>query len=176
MQGSVGFLLKNRLTDRHFKDIMVFAGPSSKWKLIPDRSTTEYKNLWQNAFKGGEYFHGDKEIGFESKTKIHEAALSTCPFGHCMLSPALMDITCEKTIDMTKMESKISTSSRRQLFTSDKQSLKEFPITVNPSPTKQKLKDQNRLLEQKVSSLISKQGQEKSNISESHQKDVSLLT
>ena len=113
MQGSVQFLVENRLNDRHFKDIMVFAGPSSKWKLIPDRSTTEYKNLWQNVFKGGEYFHGDKETGFESKTKIHEAALSTCPFGHCMLSPALMDITCEKTIDMTKMESKISTSSRR---------------------------------------------------------------
>ena len=50
-QGSVEFLWKNRLNDRHLKDILLFAGPSSKWKLIPDRSTTEYRNLWQNAFK-----------------------------------------------------------------------------------------------------------------------------
>ena len=156
MQGSVGFLLENRLNDRHFKDIMVFAGPSSKWKLIPDRSTTQYKNLWQNAFKGGEYFHGDKETGFEGKNKIHEASLSTCPFGHCMLSPALMNITCEKTTEMTKTKSNIPTSSRRKLFAPDKESSKEFESTVNPSPTKQELKEQNRLLEQKVTSLISK--------------------
>ena len=63
VHGGVEFLQKTRLTDRHFKDIIIFAGPSSKWKLIPDRAITQYRNLWQNAFKGKQFFHGDKESG-----------------------------------------------------------------------------------------------------------------
>ena len=94
--GSVGFLQENRLTERHFRDILVFAGPNSRWKLIPERSVTQYKNIWQNAHHGTEHFHGDPETGFETVSKLHDPSVKFCPFGHCMLNSNLIKLTSGK--------------------------------------------------------------------------------
>ena len=147
VKGSVEFLQKTKLTDRHFKDMLVFAGPSSRWKLIPDRSVTEYKNLWQNAAKGVHQFHGDLETGFESMSGFHEASAQFCPFGHCQLNSALMHLTSP--IKFT------STTSRRNLFKAGKTSKMEEDQATKPSPTKQELKEQNKLLQQEINALMS---------------------
>jgi hypothetical protein len=37
VKGGVQFLQQNQLTERNFQEILLFAGQSSRWKLIPDR-------------------------------------------------------------------------------------------------------------------------------------------
>ena len=155
VHGGVEFLQNTRLTDRHFKDILIFAGPSSKWKLIPDRSITQYRNLWQNAFKGKQFYHGDEESGFENESKLHEASLSVCPFGHCKLSADLMEITCDNNREKNSFESKAAASSRRKLFTPEKNRLIEDQRQEKPSPSKQELKEENQILKQKIESIVS---------------------
>ena len=75
VKGGVQFLQENQLTERNFQEILIFAGQSSRWKLIPDRSVIQYKNLWKNAVKGIEGFHGDRETGFETKSRLHNPSL-----------------------------------------------------------------------------------------------------
>ena len=149
VQGSVKFLQQKTLTERNFKDILIFAGPNSKWKLIPERTFLQLKNIWQNAVKGEHYFHGDRDTGFEAQNKLHEPSMIFCPFGHCHLSPALNQITSHKTRESFQVE--ITTkSSRRKLFTPDQKSEVE-----KPSPTKQEIKEQNKLLHEEIRTLKS---------------------
>ena len=113
VHGGVIFLQQTQLTERHFNEIMVFAGPSSRWKLIPDRSVTQYKNLWQNAV------YGDTGTGFETETKLHDPSKLFCPFDHCKLNSEMI----KSAIDKNNVESlnKIPLNkSRRELFAPDK--------------------------------------------------------
>ena len=145
--GSVSFLQDNQLTERHFRDILVFAGPSSRWKLIPDRSVAQYKSIWQNAHHGTEHFHGDLETGFETRRKLHDPSVRFCPFGHCMLDSNLIKIT----------DCRVSTGpTRRKLFTPEKHSKPHLAfeeIEVDKSPTKEELKQQNKFLENQINSV-----------------------
>ena len=145
--GSVSFLQENQLNERHFRDILMFAGPSSRWKLIPDRSVTQYKNIWQNAHNGTEHFHGDLETGFETRGKLHDPSVRFCPFGHCMLDSNLIKLTdCKASKGPT----------RRKLFTPEKDSRQPLDfdqIKVKQSPTKEELKQKNNFLQHQINSL-----------------------
>ena len=169
-KGGVEFLLKTKLTERHFKEVLIFAGPSSRWKLIPDRSTTQYKNLWANSAKGKHHFHGDPESGFETKMKLHEPSLCYCPFGHCQLTKELINYDSKKSNNDSPINEPI-TASRRQLFTPNKnfQNRHCTPHISDPkpSPTKEELKEQNKLLIQEINSLKSSTNKRKPSKTES---------
>ena len=145
--GSVNFLQENCLTERHFRDILVFAGPNSRWKLIPTRSVTQYKSIWQNAHHGTEHFHGDIDTGFETGSKLHSPSVRFCPFGHCMLNSNLIKLTdCNANMEPT----------RRKLFTPEnisKLPLDREKIEEETSPTKEELKKQNKFLEHQLNSI-----------------------
>ena len=162
-KGSVEFLMETKLTERHFKEVLIFAGPGSRWKLIPDRSTTQYKNLWSNTAKGKHHFHGDPETGFESRLKLHEPSLSYCPFGHCQLTKELITYDSEKSNHSPRIEP--ITASRRQLFTPNISDPK-------PSPTKEELREQNNLLIQEILSLKSSAIKRKTSKTESDEMEI----
>ena len=157
-KGGVEFLLETNLTERHFKEVVIFAGPSSRWKLIPDRSTTQYKNLWANTAKGKYHFHGDPETGFETRMKLHEPSIKHCPFGHCQLTKELINYDSKKSNHDSPI-AEPSTASRRQLFCANKNFQNDHCSSSisdpKPSPTKEELKKQNMLLIQEIISLKS---------------------
>ena len=157
IQGGVEFLHQTKLTDRHFKEILIFAGPSSHWKLIPDRSVTQYRNIWSNAVKGKQPFHGDMETGFATQLKVHDPSIQFCPFQHCQLNSELINVDFDKKSYDSPIEVSTSTS-RRQLFTPTKTgesngSVLKSNDTPKPSPTKEELKEQNRLLLKEIASM-----------------------
>ena len=152
-KGGVKFLQETQLTERHFKEILLFAGPSSTWKLIPDRSVTQYLNLWKNATKGNQHFHGDPETGFQSKLKLHDPSIKFCPFEHCKLNSDMIN----KPSNKFKHESqkKITDKTYKgKLFVSmdNSQSSTSMIGQEEPkeSPTKDELKAQNKLLKQQI--------------------------
>ena len=146
--GGVGFLQNSPLTERHIKDIISLTGPGSRWKLIPDRSVTEYLSIWQNAAKGQEHFHGDKETGYQCKLKLHKPSLQFCPFAHCKSVPEIFMNT-----DQLPDDSRIVDKTyRRELFTSEKTSKQ---IKTIASPTKEELQSQNKNLKLRIEKLTS---------------------
>ena len=149
IHGSVRFLQENQLNERHFKEILVFAGPSSQWKLIPDRSVTQYRNLWQNAV------YGDTGTGFENERKLHDPSLPLCPFDHCKLDSGMIYSPLDQNYLMPPISTSQDKSSRRQLFASDiSKSYKEQENTQE-SPTKEELKSQNKELLYEITELKS---------------------
>ena len=167
VKGGVQFMQQNQLTERNFQEILVFAGQSSRWKLIPDRSVIQYKNLWQNAVKGSEYFHGDGETGFETRRRLHDPSLPFCPFGHCMIDSVPI---CKANEEYANTSSAI----RRKLFTPEKKSntalnQEELSSVQRPSPTKEELKEQNRVLQQEMNlmNLSKKQSKTDTNLDKS---------
>ena len=141
-KGSVEFLHTSSLNERHVQDILLFAGPGSRWKLIADRSVIEYLSIWQNSAKGKEHFHGDQETGYQSKSKLHSSAIQFCPFAHCLSVPGIF----ENLVNDRKDEKVRKITSRRELFATETTTDNNI---VN-SPTKEELKVQNEELKQKI--------------------------
>ena len=189
--GGVQFLSDIPLTDKHFKEIIEFAGPNSKWNLLKNRSITQCKNMWQNKLKGKYFYHGHKESGFETEYKVHDTSSTFCPFNHCkqgVLSPFdvdLMLLTPDKQSSQPVETSSLSVN--RRLFTPEKNfrhsqavcrqesdSFKEpfmkEPEEVEmlnssekdrPSPTKEELKAQNKYLQQEICKIQGELDEEK---------------
>ena len=118
--GGTQFLQKVRLDDIHFRDILNFTGPNSRWKIMRNRTIAELRSLWRNNFGGKHYYRGDRKTGFENHQQRHSPSSRFCPFGHCrsgLMSPMDLDLillTPTKSIQNEK-DVKIPKSSR-QLF------------------------------------------------------------
>lgn len=101
-KGGVKFLHSVQLTDNHFQDILSYAGPDSKWKIIKGWTVKKMKNLWKNNYGGSASYRGHKTTGFQNKNGMHQPTIDFCPFSHCdsgLLSPMdidLMILTPEK--------------------------------------------------------------------------------
>ena len=163
--GSMKFLKQVRLTDKHFKNILDFAGPYSKYNFIKDRSSLQYKNLWRNTANSTDVFRGHPMTGFETDSKLHNSSPEFCPFEHCNtqlgpLRPLDIDL-----VMLTPKKRKCETSTNRKLFEREKSNEnieseqmfkhpthfeEEGQVLVKQSPTKEELKRQNRLLIQEI--------------------------
>ena len=101
-KGGVKFLHSVRLTEDHFRDILSYAGPDSKWNIIKGWTVKKMKNLWKNNYGGSASYRGHKTTGFQNKNGMHQPTIDFCPFSHCdsgLLSPMdidLMILTPEK--------------------------------------------------------------------------------
>ena len=62
VKGNVNYLKDHMLTPRDFRDILVFAGPKSKWKMIPDRSLEELEKHWLEFFVTPDLLHNPSNI------------------------------------------------------------------------------------------------------------------
>lgn len=116
--GGVDFLQKVRLNDSHFKDILQFTGPESKWNLMKNRTLPQLRRLWRNSLGDTHYYRGHKETGFETEFKIHNPSDQYCPFGHCSsgcMSPMDLDLMhlTPKKISQLKSEDQRKLSSRK---------------------------------------------------------------
>ena len=168
--GSMKFLQEERLTDKHFYEILEFAGPNSKWNILKNRPASHYKRMWRNALKGNHYFRGHHETGYETESKLHSPAAPFCPFQHCkpgLMSPFDVDLTV-LTPPPRNFEGKERTVSNtnRKLFTSQKQlekdTSKDSPVSCAdenltstldpgyPTPKKQELMKENIALKQEL--------------------------
>ena len=166
--GSMSILQEERLTDKHFQQILEFAGPNSKWHILKDRSVSQYKRMWRNALKGGHYYRGHPESGYENESKLHSPDIPFCPFQHCkpgLMTPFDVDLTVLTPLQQTDHPNeRILSSTQRRLFTPQKDSAKvtgedsligvskhtELHDPGNPTPRKQELMRQNVVLKQEV--------------------------
>ena len=118
--GGVDVLQKLRLNDSHFKDILQFTGPESKWNLMKNRTLPQLRRLWRNSLGGRQYYRGHMETGFETEFKVHSPSEQFCPFGHCasgIMSPMDLDLirlTPKKTSQLESEEQRKLSS--RKLF------------------------------------------------------------
>ena len=118
--GGVHYLQTSRLRDSEFEDILVFTGPSSKWKLMKGRTLAQLRSLWRNSFGGKHSYRGDKKTGFENEFQRHAPNDQFCPFGHCnsgimsQMDVDLVLLTPQKKFLNVIYEQK--TVSSRQLF------------------------------------------------------------
>ena len=114
-QRGVQILQDVRLTDKHFREILGFAGPGSKWNLLKGRSILQYKSMWRNIAQGRHYYRGHPETGYETDSKVHEPSSPFCPFDHCkkgIMSPIDLDL-----ILLTPTNEKCKSKTNRKLFT-----------------------------------------------------------
>ena len=166
--GNIHILQEERLTDKHFKQILEFAGPNSKWRILKDRPISQYKRMWRNAMKGVHYYRGHPESGYETESKLHSPDIPFCPFQHC--KPGLMthfdvDLTVLTPLQQSNLSSeKILPGTQRRLFTPQKdsekviseESVKGFEKHAvvhdpgNPTPKKQELMRQNIVLKHEL--------------------------
>ena len=165
--GGNKILQKIRLEDEHFQEILKMAGPGSKYNLLEDRSAFQYKCLWRNTAKSKSDFCGDPETGFETDMKVHFPSKQTCPFQHCKsgIESPMSTVDIDLVLSSPKVgESSIKKASKcRKLFLQDettdirrKDILKDTMLYEKPSPTKEELKMQNKLLKAKIFNLEKK--------------------
>ena len=130
---------EKRLEKSHFREILAFAGPSSKYNFIKSKSASQNRNLWRNTVKSKDYYRGHIETGFETEFGVHDSASQFCPFNHCqtgIISPisALdMDIVHLTPKSISKKCVSPKAQMRRKLF-------KETSNKEITSPTKEELK------------------------------------
>ena len=163
-----------RLKKNHFKEILSFAGPRTRYNLIKDRSAAQYQNLWRNTAQSKDYFRGDSASGFENDSGLHDPSKKFCPFEHCMtgiqgpMTPLEMDLLYATPKQTPRLRSLVS--STRKLFETvdDIPSVFEetdgIPDSVKPSPRKEELNLQKRKLLQEikfVSEKLARYDQEK---------------
>ena len=116
--GGVQFLQMTRLTDAHFEDILTFAGPESKWKLMKGRTVRQVKSMWRNTYGGKHYHRGHQKTGFENEFQRHISSKEFCPFGHCsdgIMSPMDLDL-----IVLTPRKSLATGNEKKKEFSSRK--------------------------------------------------------
>ena len=86
LPNGIMFVKEKRLKTKHFREILNYAGPKSRLRLINTRSPHIIKNLWRNtANYEGEHF-GHKFTGYESQG-LHSPESQYCPFDHCSEFP-----------------------------------------------------------------------------------------
>ena len=93
--GGVSFLHNTRLENCHFKDILEFSGPGSKWNLMKNRSLPQLRSLWRNTAGGKHYYRGHRQTGLENEKQRHGPSSQYCPFSHCqsgIMSPMDVDL------------------------------------------------------------------------------------
>ena len=198
--GGIKILQDVRLKDKHFEEILAFAGPGSKWNILKNRPIKQLKNMWRNSSNSTQNFRGNSKTGLETDLLVHSPSSTYCPFNHCktgILNPIEMDLVLLSpgriSIPLTDVK-----STSRQLFTSEldqreknkpeseilkdahsnlvdnpfeeilqKPPCEENQITSNinmqPSPSKEELKKQNKLLLENLQLMKHKyEGNEKS--------------
>ena len=166
--GNMNILQSERLTDKHFQQILEFAGPNSKWRILKDRPVSQYKRMWRNAMKGGHYYRGHPDSGYETESKLHCPDIPFCPFQHCkpgLMTPFDVDLTVLTPLQsIDHQNERILSSTQRRLFTPQKDSEKvtsedsqtgfvkhtEVHDPGNPTPKKQELMRQNIALKHEV--------------------------
>ena len=118
--GGVKFLQTTRLGDFHFKEIMKFAGPGSKWNLMKDRTMRQLRSLWRNTLGGKDLYRGQHKTGYENDLGMHSPLDPYCPFGHCssgMMSPMDRDLILLTPKETSPIRSpKKHAASSRKLF------------------------------------------------------------
>ena len=148
VKGNVNYLKDHMLTPRDFRDILVFAGPKSKWKMIPDRSLEELEKHWLEYFVTPDLLHNPS---------------NSCPFEHCKLLE-------EGNMNMAS-EVRLGTKSKRKLFSvgipqidlrinDDKLSRTSENLSAGSacvSPTKEQLLNENERLKKELGRLKMKQ-------------------
>ena len=129
-------LNETRLTKKHFKSILDFAGPGSKLHLIKGRPILQYKCMWRNITQGRHYFRGHPETGFETKSKVHDPTKPFCPFEHCNTSllPQIDITLLNSEEDKRKDDKEISIINiSKKLFSHDACSETEDSLRVESS-------------------------------------------
>ena len=121
--GSMNMLKQTRLTEKHFKEIIAFAGPHTKYKFIKDRSALQYKNLWRNTTNSSDLYHGHPETGYETEMKLHDPSILYCPFEHCKIQIGPMRPLDIDLIMMTPKKIMCGNSTNRKLFGIDNDKL-----------------------------------------------------
>ena len=174
IHGNVNFLHSNHLTERHFKEILEFAGPSSAWKLLQERSISQYINIWRNSMTGKQKYQGHPETGYETKMQVHDPSQPFCPFDHCNLSASYMHLSPYKQKQTPDLCAEVLS---RKLFTSDQSvNVLNEPRNTSPqvkqSPSKEELKLENKALHQKLKVLETKRGVGNSSCNEMFEKKV----
>ena len=124
--GGVSILHRIRLTDKHFREILSFAGTGSRWNLLKSRSILQYKSMWRNMSKGRHSYNGHPETGFETETRVHDSSSQFCPFRHCqsgIMSQLDIDIILLTPKRKSKSEmnrrDELKTNANRKLFNSN---------------------------------------------------------
>ena len=128
--GGVNFLQLARLEDCHFKDILEFTGPGSKWNLMKNRTLPQLRSLWRNTFGAKHFYRGHKHTGLENENQRHDPSRQYCPFNHCqagLMSPMDVDLVV-LTPNKTVVNEKTKHNSSRKLF-------EEIGVEVNTGNT-----------------------------------------
>ena len=88
-KGGVMYMMKNRLTDEDFMDVLEFVGPDSDFNMIGPYTASQLKGLWRNSRGLKDPYRGHHLTGFENENHLHVASELYCPFHFCSngLSP-----------------------------------------------------------------------------------------
>ena len=170
--GGTKMLLQRRLTEEHFKEILSFAGPGTRYNLLKGRSVLQYKALWRNIAMSNKTFRGHPESGFENKMRYHSSSKPFCPFEHCTtgilspLNPLEVDLL------MTPKRSLIplgvtANLKNRNLFQQTKFARKKSHSTntEQKTPTKEKLRREIHILTEKLAKYEQNEDEEETAIS-----------
>ena len=117
--GGMKILQQIRLKDKHFQEILSFAGPGTKWNLLKNRSSLQYRALWRNSIRSKNDYRGHHETGYETNLKVHDPSSQFCPFEHCIsgvlgpMNPLEMDLILLKRNPVDKID---VAKTNRQLF------------------------------------------------------------
>ena len=114
--GSMKILKQTRLTEKHFKEIIAFAGPHTKYKFIKDRSALQYKNLWRNSNNSSDLYRGHPATGYETEMKLHDPSILYCPFEHCSIQLGPMRPLDIDLMMLTPKKRKYGNSTFRKTF------------------------------------------------------------
>ena len=145
-----------RLTKKHFKEIIDFAGPGTRYNLIKGRSPLQYQIIWRNEEKSKNLFQDDCGKSFVNDMGFHNSSKQQCPFEHCMtgilspMKPLEMDLVFATRSPRVR---EIAGRSRQLFRNNDKKAINTLTVlpeenenTAQPSPTKEELNCRKRKL------------------------------
>ena len=176
-KGELAYLYEKRLTDEDFRDILAFAGMSSKWKLLKMWTIPQLKAVWRNSQKDTDQFSGHHETGFEDLSCVHKAESLYCPYNHCstgLFDPMMTDLfTFQHSagnesnnptarnlfnesvdIDSQSWESRNLTTNSEKVQSNSK--VRMLEQSIQRSPTKEELMKMNRGLLDEIKVLRKK--------------------
>ena len=114
-KGDIKYLQSTRLVNKHFEDLLKFAGPGSKWNLIKKRTIPQIRSLWRNTLSGIHYYRGHQKTGFENESQKHEPIAPFCPFGHCK-SGLMSQIDVDLVLLTPKSKPKVDNQNQKSLL------------------------------------------------------------
>ena len=77
--GGIKGLHNIRLKEKHFQEILDFAGPGTMYNFIKGRSPFQFQSLWRNSAKSKQTFRGHPSSGFENEAQRHDPSIQYCP-------------------------------------------------------------------------------------------------